>query len=141
MRLDGKTAVITGAASGIGRATAETLAQAGAHVLLGDIAVDTGEQGAAEIRAKGLHADFIRLDVTDLESIEALVHELQRYKGTLLFVSHDRWFVSRLATAIVAIRPVWPPRVTRTMAIEGSTDTPPALASIAPSVRVEASIG
>ena len=37
MRLDGKTAVVTGAASGIGRATATTLAQAGAHVLLGDI--------------------------------------------------------------------------------------------------------
>ncbi|MCJ7838084.1 MAG: SDR family oxidoreductase, partial [Burkholderiales bacterium] len=71
MRLDGKTAVITGAASGIGRATAETLAQAGAHVLLGDISVETGEQGAAAIRAKGLGADFIRLDVTDLDSIEA----------------------------------------------------------------------
>lgn len=71
MRLDGNTAVITGAASGIGRATAETLAQAGAHVLLGDIAVDAGEQCAAEIRAKGFGADFIRLDVTDLESIES----------------------------------------------------------------------
>lgn len=71
MRLDGNTAVITGAASGIGRATAETLAQAGAHVLLGDIAVDAGERCAAEIRAKGFGADFIRLDVTDLESIES----------------------------------------------------------------------
>jgi len=70
MRLDGKTAVITGAASGIGRATAETLARAGAHVLLGDIAVEAGEQAAAAIRAGGAGADFIRLDVTDLESIE-----------------------------------------------------------------------
>ena len=41
----------------------------------------------------------------DLESIEALVKELRRYKGTLIFVSHDRWFVSRLATRIVEIRP------------------------------------
>ncbi|TSA17072.1 MAG: SDR family oxidoreductase [Betaproteobacteria bacterium] len=71
MRLNGKTAVITGAASGIGRATAETLAQAGAHVLLGDIAVEAGEQVAAAIRASGSGADFVRLDVTDLGSIEA----------------------------------------------------------------------
>ncbi len=40
----------------------------------------------------------------DLESIEALVVGLQNYEGTLVFVSHDRWFVSQLATRVVEIR-------------------------------------
>ncbi len=40
----------------------------------------------------------------DLEAIEALVGALENYDGTLIFVSHDRWFVSRLATRIVEIR-------------------------------------
>ena len=71
MRLDGKTAVVTGAASGIGRATADVLAAAGAHVLLGDIAEDKGAEAAAAIRGKGQGADFIRLDVTNLDSVEA----------------------------------------------------------------------
>jgi len=71
MRLEGKTAVVTGAASGIGRATAEVLAAAGAHVLLGDIAEGPGADAAATIRKQGGAADFIRLDVTNLESIES----------------------------------------------------------------------
>ena len=41
----------------------------------------------------------------DLEAIEALVDGLEAYDGTLLFVSHDRWFVSRLATRILEITP------------------------------------
>ncbi|HVS02555.1 MAG TPA: ATP-binding cassette domain-containing protein [Thermoanaerobaculia bacterium] len=41
----------------------------------------------------------------DLEAIEALVEGLERYDGTVLFVSHDRWFVSRLANRIVEITP------------------------------------
>ncbi|MEE3336472.1 MAG: ATP-binding cassette domain-containing protein, partial [Candidatus Latescibacterota bacterium] len=41
----------------------------------------------------------------DLESIEALVEGLQAFPGTLILVSHDRWFVSQLATRIVEIRP------------------------------------
>jgi 2-hydroxycyclohexanecarboxyl-CoA dehydrogenase len=75
MELKGKTAVVTGAASGIGRATAEALAAAGAHVLLGDIAEAQGAEVAGAIRAKGQGADFIRLDVTDLASIEAFRRE------------------------------------------------------------------
>jgi 2-hydroxycyclohexanecarboxyl-CoA dehydrogenase len=71
MRLDGKTAVVTGAASGIGRATAEALAAAGAHVVLGDIAETKGEEAAHAIRTAGGAAHFFRLDVTDLPSIDA----------------------------------------------------------------------
>ena len=41
----------------------------------------------------------------DLESIEALVEGLKTFPGTLILVSHDRWFVSRLATRIVEIKP------------------------------------
>jgi ATPase subunit of ABC transporter with duplicated ATPase domains len=41
----------------------------------------------------------------DLESIEALVVALQNYEGTLILVSHDRWFVGQLATRIVEISP------------------------------------
>ena len=41
----------------------------------------------------------------DLESIEALVTGLKRYSGTLIIVSHDRWFINQLATRIVEIKP------------------------------------
>jgi ATPase subunit of ABC transporter with duplicated ATPase domains len=41
----------------------------------------------------------------DLESIEALVEGLREYPGTLIFVSHDRWFIGQLATRIVDIEP------------------------------------
>jgi len=77
MELKGKTAVVTGAASGIGEATAEALAAAGAYVLLGDIAEAKGAEVAAAIRAKGQQADFVRLDVTDLASVEAFRKEVQ----------------------------------------------------------------
>lgn len=70
MRLDGKTAIVTGAASGIGRATAETLAAAGAHVVLGDIAETKGEEAAQAIRGAGGGAEFFKVDVTDLASID-----------------------------------------------------------------------
>ena len=76
MRIDGKTAIVTGAASGIGRATAQALAAAGAHVVLGDIAEDKGNEAVEAIRASGAEADFLRLDVTDLASIEAFRAEI-----------------------------------------------------------------
>ncbi len=67
MRLDGKVAVITGAASGIGLATARRFAAEGARVVCADVDAAAGEKAAAEV--DGL---FVAVDVTDEEQVAAL---------------------------------------------------------------------
>jgi NAD(P)-dependent dehydrogenase (short-subunit alcohol dehydrogenase family) len=64
MRLDGKVALVTGAASGIGSACAERLARDGANVFVTDIQDDKGEAVAADIRKSGGRAIFLHHDVT-----------------------------------------------------------------------------
>jgi 3(or 17)beta-hydroxysteroid dehydrogenase len=63
-RLAGKVAVVTGGASGIGRATAAAMAGQGAHVVVADIDDGRGPDVAATIRAAGASASFLHLDVT-----------------------------------------------------------------------------
>ncbi len=67
-RFDGKVALVTGAASGIGRVTAKALATEGAWVALADINTSAGEAAAAELGASGY---FVPLDVTSEESWQA----------------------------------------------------------------------
>jgi NAD(P)-dependent dehydrogenase (short-subunit alcohol dehydrogenase family) len=71
--LDGKTAVITGAASGIGRATALAFADAGARVLGSDVDVAGGEETVAAARAAGGAIHFVRCDVRSGADVEAMV--------------------------------------------------------------------
>jgi len=68
--LQDKVAVVTGAAQGIGKAIAETLARNGARVVLSDVQAQTGAATAAEI---GAPAVFVPCDITDVSQVEALV--------------------------------------------------------------------
>jgi 2-hydroxycyclohexanecarboxyl-CoA dehydrogenase len=70
MRLANKVAIVTGAASGIGKATARLMAREGAYVFLADINDEGGAAAAAEIRAAGLQGEFLHLDVTSSDSIK-----------------------------------------------------------------------
>ena len=69
---DGGVAIVTGAASGIGRAISEALAQRGCHVVLADIELADAEAAAAQIREKGGRASARHLDVRDFAAVSEL---------------------------------------------------------------------
>ncbi|HEY7077305.1 MAG TPA: glucose 1-dehydrogenase [Solirubrobacteraceae bacterium] len=73
--LRGKVALVTGAASGIGRATAELLAGLGARVVASDIDADGGAEVVARLRADGAEARFVAADVAREGAVAAAVEE------------------------------------------------------------------
>ncbi|HEY4161843.1 MAG TPA: SDR family NAD(P)-dependent oxidoreductase, partial [Dongiaceae bacterium] len=71
MRLEGKVALITGAASGIGKEIADVYAAAGAKVAIADLNQAGADAAAADIKAKGGQAIGVAMDVTDEKGVEA----------------------------------------------------------------------
>ena len=71
--LKGRVALVTGGASGLGRATSVALAEAGAHVAIADINADGSEQTRSMITGAGGSADVVALDVTDDDSRRSVV--------------------------------------------------------------------
>ena len=82
-QVDGKVAVVTGGASGIGAASAETLAREGARVVVGDIDPARGGDVVRTIEAAGGEAAFLKLDVTDEANWQSFVAEVERRHGRL----------------------------------------------------------
>ena len=76
--LAGRHAVVTGAASGLGRAVAHTLARVGARVSVLDVKADDAAQTVAQIRDAGGRADAISCDVADPGSIAAAFEQVSR---------------------------------------------------------------
>lgn len=82
-KLDGKVAIVTGAASGIGLATAKLFAVEGARVIVADWENDPGRHVVTEIKSAGGEAEFIRVDVSDHEDVQAMVNETVAQFGGL----------------------------------------------------------
>jgi len=124
MRLDGKIALVTGAASGIGFATVEALAAVGATVILTDIDESAGAGVARRLASAGAAVTFAPLDVTDRDGCAAVAADLAAEHGRLdVLVNAAGWdqiqpFVDNTADyidRIVRLNLVGPINVTRAM--------------------------
>ncbi len=82
-RLEGKNAVITGAASGVGRAASLLFAREGAAVACVDIDAEMGEETASMVRAEGGDAVFVETDLTDPAAIEDMARTCMEWRGVI----------------------------------------------------------
>ena len=90
---DGATAIVTGGASGIGRALAEELAKRGCEVVLADLQIELAEKVASEIGASGGKAKAVKIDVTDFSAMEQLVQETFKRTGRLDYIFNNAGIV------------------------------------------------
>ena len=81
--LDGKVALITGAGSGIGRATAKIFAREGAKLVLADIVEEAGNETLGIIKEGGASAIFMKVDVSQENAAEAMVAKAVETYGRL----------------------------------------------------------
>ncbi len=96
MRLKGKTAVVTGSGSGIGRAIARVFAQEGANVVIADINAQAAKETASAIEAAGGIALAVQADVADPKSVEQLVQStLKRFASVHVLVNNAAIQVSK----------------------------------------------
>lgn len=83
MEFEGKTALITGGAAGIGRATALAFAREGARVVVADVDTPRGKETVQMVEAEGGEAHFINVDVSNAEDVKRMVQETVDTYGRL----------------------------------------------------------
>ena len=88
-RLAGKVAIVTGAASGIGKAGARLFASEGAEVFVADINQQAGRTVSEAITAEGFKATFIALDVRETNSVQAMVEAVVERTGRIDVLFHN----------------------------------------------------
>jgi NAD(P)-dependent dehydrogenase (short-subunit alcohol dehydrogenase family) len=90
---EGATAIVTGGASGIGRALAVGLAKRGCEVVLADLQIELAEEVASEVNLSGGKAKAVKIDVTDFSAMEGLVQETVQRTGRLDYLFNNAGIV------------------------------------------------
>ncbi len=83
MKLANKVAIVTGSSQGIGRGYALRLAQDGAKIVIADVNEEKGVNVQNELRAHGYEAQFIKVDVSDEDSVQRMAEETARVFGRI----------------------------------------------------------
>ena len=99
MRLKGKVAIVTGAGSGIGEATALTFAKEGARVTVADVVDSAGNDTVEQIRAAGGDGIYVHTDVTSATEIQSMVKAAIDNYGRLDVLFNNAGIAMRLAVA------------------------------------------
>jgi NAD(P)-dependent dehydrogenase (short-subunit alcohol dehydrogenase family) len=86
---DGATAIVTGGASGIGRALVEELARRGCEVVLGDLQIEQAEEVVTRIKAAGGKAMAAKIDVRDFPAMEQVVSDTVKRFGRLDYIFNN----------------------------------------------------
>lgn len=94
----GKVALVTGGASGIGRACARLFAREGASVVVSDVAVEGGEETVRLIQEDGGEASFVEADVSKAAQVEALVERVVGTYGRLDYAFNNAGIEGAMAT-------------------------------------------
>lgn len=83
LNLQNKVAIVTGAAMGMGKSTAELFAEVGAKVIIADYNEDAGQKAADGIKANNGEATFVKVDVSNEEQVEHLINQTVEIYGRL----------------------------------------------------------
>jgi NAD(P)-dependent dehydrogenase (short-subunit alcohol dehydrogenase family) len=96
----GKVALVTGASSGIGRATALAFAREGAKVVVADVTVEGGEETVAQVKKAGGEAIFVKTDVSKAVEVEALVAKAVATYGRLDCAHNNAGIAGKAKTVV-----------------------------------------